>query len=44
MQVAAPHELAEVRWLSIAEADELLAGMYPPVRVYVAAAAARHGF
>ena len=44
VQVAAPHELAEVRWLSTAEADELLAGTYPPVRLYVAAAAARHGF
>jgi 8-oxo-dGTP pyrophosphatase MutT (NUDIX family) len=28
-------ELAEVRWLSLAEADELLAGMYPPVRAYL---------
>ena len=37
-------ELAEVRWLSAAEADELLPDMYPPVRRYVAAAAARHGF
>ena len=40
----AARELAEVRWLSAAEADELLPDMYPPVRTYVAAAAARHGF
>ena len=29
-------ELAEVRWLSLAEADELLAGMYEPVREHLA--------
>lgn len=28
-------ELAEVRWLSLTEADELLAGMYQPVRAYL---------
>jgi 8-oxo-dGTP pyrophosphatase MutT (NUDIX family) len=28
-------ELAEVRWLSLAEADELLAGMFEPVRAYL---------
>lgn len=31
-------ELAEVRWLSLAEADELLPGMFGPVRAYLAAA------
>jgi 8-oxo-dGTP pyrophosphatase MutT (NUDIX family)/transcriptional regulator with XRE-family HTH domain len=30
-------ELAEVRWVSLAEADELLPGMYEPVRDYLAA-------
>jgi len=29
-------ELAEVRWVSLAEADELLPGMYEPVRAYLA--------
>ena len=29
-------ELAEVRWVSLAEADELLPGMYEPVREYLA--------
>jgi 8-oxo-dGTP pyrophosphatase MutT (NUDIX family) len=29
-------ELAEVRWASLAEADELLPGMYSPVRDYLA--------
>jgi GntR family transcriptional regulator len=28
-------ELAEVRWLTLAEADELLPGMYEPVRDYI---------
>jgi 8-oxo-dGTP pyrophosphatase MutT (NUDIX family) len=28
-------ELAEVRWVSLAEADELLPGMFPPVREYL---------
>ena len=28
-------ELAEVRWLTMAEADELLPGMYEPVRAYL---------
>jgi 8-oxo-dGTP pyrophosphatase MutT (NUDIX family) len=31
-------ELAEVRWVSLAEADELLPGMYDPVRDYLAEA------
>jgi 8-oxo-dGTP pyrophosphatase MutT (NUDIX family)/transcriptional regulator with XRE-family HTH domain len=30
-------ELAEVQWVSLAEADELLPGMYGPVREYLAA-------
>lgn len=30
-------ELAEVRWVGLAEADELLPGMYEPVREYLAA-------
>ena len=29
-------ELAEVRWLSLAEADELLPGMFEPVREHLA--------
>ena len=29
-------ELAEVRWVSQAEADELLPGMFGPVREYLA--------
>ena len=29
-------ELAEVRWVSLAEADELLPGMFEPVREYLA--------
>jgi 8-oxo-dGTP diphosphatase len=29
-------ELAEVRWVSLAEADQLLRGMFPPVRTYIA--------
>jgi 8-oxo-dGTP pyrophosphatase MutT (NUDIX family) len=29
-------ELAEVRWVSLAEADELLPGMFEPVRAYLA--------
>jgi 8-oxo-dGTP pyrophosphatase MutT (NUDIX family) len=33
-------ELAEVRWLTLAEADELLPGMYPPVRDYLGRVAA----
>jgi hypothetical protein len=28
-------ELAEVRWVSLAEADKLLPGMYEPVREYL---------
>jgi hypothetical protein len=33
-----PEELAEVRWLPLAEADELLTGMYQPVRAHLDAA------
>ena len=29
-------ELAEVRWISLAEADELLPGMFEPVRAHLA--------
>jgi len=29
-------ELAEVRWVSLAEADELLPGMFEPVREHLA--------
>ena len=29
-------ELAEVRWIGLAEADELLPGMFEPVREYLA--------
>jgi 8-oxo-dGTP diphosphatase len=29
-------ELAEVRWITLAEADQLLPGMYEPVRDYLA--------
>lgn len=31
-------ELAEVRWVSLAEADELLPGLFEPVRAHLAAA------
>jgi 8-oxo-dGTP diphosphatase len=34
--VGDPAELAEVRWVSAAEADELLPGMFGPVRGYLA--------
>jgi 8-oxo-dGTP pyrophosphatase MutT (NUDIX family) len=34
-------ELAEVRWLTLAEADELLPGMFEPVRAYLARSLAR---
>jgi 8-oxo-dGTP pyrophosphatase MutT (NUDIX family) len=34
--VGDPQELAEVRWLTLAEADELLPGMFEPVRAYLA--------
>lgn len=34
--VGDPQELAEVRWLTLAEADELLPGMFAPVRAYLA--------
>jgi 8-oxo-dGTP pyrophosphatase MutT (NUDIX family) len=33
--VGDPEELAEVRWLSLAEADELLPGMFEPVREHL---------
>jgi len=33
--VGDPAELAEVRWLSLAEADELLPGMFPPAMAYL---------
>jgi 8-oxo-dGTP pyrophosphatase MutT (NUDIX family) len=36
VHVGDPDELAEVRWLSLAEADQLLPGMYEPVRNYLA--------
>jgi len=29
-------ELAEVRWVSLSEADELLPGLYEPVRAHLA--------
>jgi 8-oxo-dGTP pyrophosphatase MutT (NUDIX family) len=34
-------ELAEVRWLTLAEADELLPGMFEPVRAHLARALPR---
>jgi 8-oxo-dGTP pyrophosphatase MutT (NUDIX family) len=34
--VGDPDELAEVRWVTLAEADELLPGMYGPVREHLA--------
>lgn len=33
--VAAPAELAEVRWISLAEVDELLPGVFGPVHCYL---------
>lgn len=33
--VGDPEELAEVRWLSLAEAEELLTGLYEPVHQYL---------
>lgn len=33
--VAAPEELAEVKWIGLAEVDELLPGVFEPVRRYV---------
>ena len=30
-----PDELEEVRWISLAEVDELLPGLFEPVRVYL---------
>jgi 8-oxo-dGTP diphosphatase len=35
VRVAAPAELAEVRWTGLAEAAELLPGMFEPVRAYL---------
>lgn len=35
VRVAAPAELAEVRWTSLATAAELLPDMYEPVRAYL---------
>jgi 8-oxo-dGTP diphosphatase len=35
VRVAAPAELAEVRWASLATAIELLPGMFEPVRAYL---------
>jgi 8-oxo-dGTP pyrophosphatase MutT (NUDIX family) len=35
VHVGDPEELAEVRWLSLAEADELMPGMFEPVREYL---------
>jgi 8-oxo-dGTP diphosphatase len=35
VRVAAPAELAEVRWASLARAAELLPGMFEPVRAYL---------
>jgi 8-oxo-dGTP pyrophosphatase MutT (NUDIX family) len=34
--VGDPEELAEVRWISLAEADELLPGLFDPVRDHLA--------
>ena len=34
--VGDPDELAEVRWLSLREADELMPGMFEPVREHLA--------
>jgi hypothetical protein len=34
--VGDPDELSEVRWASLAEADELLPGMFEPVRDHLA--------
>lgn len=35
VSVGDPDELAEVRWVSLAEADELLPGMFEPVREHL---------
>ena len=35
VHVGDPEELAEVRWLPLAEADELLPGMFEPVRAHL---------
>jgi len=35
--VGDPDELAEVRWISLSEADELLPGMFEPVRAHLVA-------
>jgi hypothetical protein len=34
--IRATKELAEVRWLSLLEADELMPGMFGPVREHLA--------
>lgn len=39
VHVGAPHDLAEVRWLTLVEAGQLLPTMFPPMRAYLA----RHG-
>ncbi len=44
VHVGDPEELAEVRWLSVAEADELLPGMFEPVREYLDEVAASKQF
>ena len=36
VRVAGPAELAEVRWVTLAEADDLLPGMFGPVRAHLA--------
>lgn len=40
VRVGDPHELAEVRWASLAQADELMPGMFAPVHDHLAAALA----
>ncbi|MGH3966520.1 MAG: NUDIX domain-containing protein, partial [Pseudonocardiaceae bacterium] len=39
--VGDPEELAEVRWLDLDEVDELLPGMFEPVRAYLGEALGR---
>jgi 8-oxo-dGTP pyrophosphatase MutT (NUDIX family) len=41
--VGDPAELAEVRWLSLAELDELMPGVFEPVRAYLSRDHRRHG-
>jgi 8-oxo-dGTP diphosphatase len=38
VHLGAPHDLAEVRWLTLTEAAQLLPTMFPPVRAYLAEA------